>query len=185
MGELAGDLVGRVFVAVPLPPEVRFVLAEQVSDLQIPGKVGPPENWHITLRFLDVVDRVTYERFLSELERVKEQFAFPLSLHGFGAFPKPRKATVFWVGIGRGAPDLSLLNEAAEEAAISAGLLPEERPFHPHLTLARIRPPADVRDLVEEEVDLGFRCDHVVVYRSHLGRGPARYEPLDSVRLIG
>jgi hypothetical protein len=38
---------------------------------------------------------------------------------------------------------------------------------------------------VDEDLDLGWRCDHVVVYRSHLGRGPARYEPLDSVSLIG
>ena len=179
------DLVGRVFVAAPLPPEVRFALGERLSEMAIPGKVGPQENWHVTLRFLDTVDRVTYERFLSELERVGGQFSFPISLQGFGAFPNPRKATVFWAGIGRGASDISLLNELAEDAAVGAGLLPEERPFHPHLTLSRIRPPADVRDLVDEDLDLGWRCDHIVVYRSHLGRGPARYEPLDSVNLIG
>lgn len=179
------DDVGRVFVAAPLPPEIRFDLSERVAEMSIPGKVGPPENWHITLRFLDTVDQVTYERFLSELERVGEQFAFPISLHGFGAFPNPRKATVFWAGVGRGTSDISVLNELAEDAAIASGLVPEERPFHPHVTLSRIRPPADVRDLVQEELDLGWRCDRVVVYRSHLGRGPARYEPLDSVDLIG
>lgn len=183
--ELAPDLMGRVFVAAPLPPEVRFALAERVSGMAIPGKVGPAENWHVTLRFLDTVDRVTYERFLHEMGRMGEQFSFPISLRDFGAFPSPRKATVFWAGIGRGSSDVSLLNEIAEEAAVSAGLSPEERPFHPHLTLARIRPPADVRDLIDEELDLGWRCDRVVVYRSHLGRGPARYEPLDEVSLIG
>jgi RNA 2',3'-cyclic 3'-phosphodiesterase len=178
-------LVGRVFVAAPLPPDVRFALNERIAELSIPGRVAPPENWHVTLRFLDTIDQVTYERFLSELERVRETFSFPASLHGFGAFPNPRKATVFWAGIGRGAGDLALLNEVAEDAAIASGLLPEERPFHPHLTLARIRPPVDLRDLVDEELDLSWRCDRVVVYRSHLGRGPARYEPLDSVNLIG
>lgn len=182
---LTADLVGRVFVAAPLPPEIRFVLAERVADLPIPGKVGPPENWHVTLRFLDTIDRVTYERFLHGLERVGSQFSFPIALHDFGAFPNSRKATVFWAGIGRGSDDVSLLNEIAEDSAIGAGLLPEERPFHPHLTLARIRPHADVRPLLDEELDLGWRCDHIVVYRSHLGRGPARYEPLDSIDLIG
>lgn len=183
--DLTSDLVGRVFVAAPLPPDVRFALAERIAEMPIPGKVGPEQNWHVTLRFLDVIDRVTYERFLSGLERLGEQFSFPIALDGFGAFPNPRKATVFWAGIGRGAADISLLNELAEEAAVSAGLVPEERPFHPHLTLSRIRPPADVRELVDEELDFGWRCDRVVVYRSHLGRGPARYEPLDSVNLIG
>ncbi|MGD2060089.1 MAG: RNA 2',3'-cyclic phosphodiesterase [Acidimicrobiia bacterium] len=183
--DLAGDVVGRVFVAIPLPPEIRHALAERISEMRIPGRVGPPDNWHITLRFLDTVGQVTYERFLSELEVVGHEYAFPLTLEGFGAFPNPRKATVFWVGVGRGASELALLNEIIEEATLAAGLLPEERPFHPHLTLARIRPPVDVRDLVEEDLSLSMRCDRVVVYRSHLGRGPARYEPLDSVNLIG
>jgi 2'-5' RNA ligase len=179
------DSVGRIFVAVPLPPEIRHALAERISELRIPGKVGPPENWHITLRFLDTIDQVTYERFLAALEVVGEQFAFPMSIEGFGAFPRAAKATVFWAGVGRGADALTLLNEIIEDAAIGSGMLPEERPFHPHLTLARIRPPADVRELVDEELSLSLRCDHVIVYRSHLGRGPARYEPLDRVDLIG
>jgi 2'-5' RNA ligase len=119
------------------------------------------------------------------MESVGSQYSFPISLQGFGAFPNPRKATVFWAGIGRGASDVSLLNELVEEAAVSAGLIPEERPFHPHLTLSRIRPPADVRDLIDEDLDLGWRCDRLVTYRSHLGKGSARYEPLDSVNLIG
>lgn len=185
MVDLGPRALGRVFVAAPLPPEIRFVLSERIDEMPIPGKIGPPENWHVTLRFLDSIDQVTYERFLSELERIGKQFSFPISLHGFGAFPKPRKATVFWAGIGQGTSDISLLNEIAEDAAIGSGLLPEERPFHPHVTLSRIRPPADVRDLLDEEVDFSWRCDRVVVYRSHLGRGPARYEPLDSVDLIG
>ncbi|HET8738908.1 MAG TPA: 2'-5' RNA ligase family protein, partial [Acidimicrobiia bacterium] len=101
--DLTPDLVGRVFVAAPLPDEIRFALAERIADMAIPGKVGPPANWHVTLRFLDTVDRVTYERFLHGLEKVRSRFAFPISLRDFGAFPNPRKATVFWAGIGKGA----------------------------------------------------------------------------------
>lgn len=178
------EFVGRVFLAAPLPPEIRFVLGERIADMAIPGKVVPSENWHITLRFLDTVDRVTYERYLAALHPLSET-AFPISLDGFGAFPRPRKATVFWAGIGRGDTKLALLNEEAEEAALAAGLSPEERPFHPHVTLSRIRPPADVRDLVDEEVAFSWRCERLVVYLSHLGRGGARYEPLDTIDLIG
>ncbi len=179
------DTVGRVFAAVALPPEIKFVLSDRISDLPVPGRVAPADNWHITLRFLDVIDRVTYERFLSQLEVVREEFAFTVGLDGFGAFPNPRKATVFWVGVGQGATELAVLNEVIEEAARSAGLLPEERPFHPHVTLSRIRPPVDVHELLEEDFFASWWCDRVVVYLSHLGRGPARYEPLDSVKLIG
>lgn len=177
-------LLGRVFLAVPLPPEIRFALAERVNELPIPGRVAPPENWHITIRFLDTVDQVTYERFLAAVDS-ERRWAFDLALDGFGAFPKPRKATVFWAGIGKGGQDLALLNEDAEEAALGAGLLPEERPYHPHLTLSRIRPPVDVGPLMEEELSLSWRCEQLVAYRSHLGRGGARYEPLDSIDLFG
>lgn len=184
MVDLVANIVGRVFLAVPLPPEIRFALDERLADLHIPGRVTPPENWHITLRFLDTVDRVTYERFLAGLDPLPET-AFPLALDGFGAFPRAGKATVFWAGIGNGEAQLALLNEHAEEAALSAGLLPEERPFHPHLTLSRIRPPVDVGPIVGEELDLSWRCERLVVYRSHLGRGVAHYEPIDSIDLIG
>ncbi|HJQ78005.1 MAG TPA: RNA 2',3'-cyclic phosphodiesterase [Acidimicrobiia bacterium] len=179
------DLVGRVFAAAPPPPEIRVALSERIAAMRIPGKVAPAENWHITLRFLDTIDQVTYERFLSGLEAVRHEFSFPVALDGFGAFANPRKATVFWAGVGRGALELAQLNEVLEDAAQAAGLLPEERPFHPHLTLSRIRPPADVRDLLDEELALSWRCDRVVVYRSHQGRGGVSYEPLDSVSLIG
>lgn len=181
---MVDGLVGRVFLAAPLPPEIRFALAERVAEMPIPGKVGPADNWHITLRFLDTVDRVTYERFLAGMDPVAET-SFGIRLDGFGAFPNERKATVFWAGVTAGSTQLALINEQAEEAALGAGLLPEERPFHPHVTLSRIRPPVDVRDIVDEELQLSWRCQTLVMYRSHLGRGPAHYEPLDSLDLIG
>ena len=181
---MVDDLVGRVFLAAPLPPEIRFALAERISEIPVPGKVGPAENWHITLRFLDIVDRVTYERFLAGMDPVAET-SFGVRLDGFGAFPNERKATVFWASVGEGSSHLAIINEQAEEAALGAGLLPEERPFHPHLTLSRIRPPVDVRSVVDEELALSWRCERLITYRSHLGRGPARYEPLDSLDLVG
>jgi len=178
------ELVGRVFVAVELPPEIRHALNEQVAAMPIPGRVVPPANWHITVRFLDTVDRVTYERYLAALDPPAET-AFHVTLDGFGAFPRAKKATVFWAGVGDGASQLAMLNEQAEEAALMAGLSPEERPFHPHVTLSRIRPPADVRRIVDADLTLSWRCERVVVFRSHLGRGGATYEPLDSMDLIG
>ncbi|MFZ0014939.1 MAG: RNA 2',3'-cyclic phosphodiesterase [Acidimicrobiia bacterium] len=178
------SLVGRVFLAAPLPPEIKLALAERVDEMAIPGRLAPVENWHITLRFLDTIDQVTYERFLSGLDPMRET-AFPIALDGFGAFPNVRKATVFWAGVGQGSIQLGVVNEQAEEAALSAGIMPEERPFHPHLTLSRIRPPADVRSVVDEELRLSWRCERLIVYRSHLGRGGPRYEPIDSIELIG
>jgi 2'-5' RNA ligase len=161
-----------------------MALADALVPMAIPGRTAPPENWHITLRFLDTVDQVTYERFLAGLD-VGGHEPFRIQLDGIGAFPNARRATVVWVGIEKGVAELAALNGIAEEAARLAGLDQEERPFHAHLTLARVRPPADIRSLEGLVVDLGWRCDRMTVYRSRPGRGGARYEPLETVRLGG
>ncbi len=173
----------RVFAGVPLPVETRLALADRLAEFEVPGKVAPPENWHLTLRFLGKVDQVTLERFLSGLIDVSGEPVFTVSLGSFGAFPNAKKAAVVWLGLHKGEEALTRLNQITEEAAVAAGLSPEERPFHPHLTLARVRPPADVRELLDEEIPLGWACDRIVVFRSHLGGGPARYEALETFAL--
>lgn len=177
------ERVGRVFAAVPLPGEERAILASRFDDVPLPGKVVPPHNWHLTLRFLGQVGSVTFERFLLGLEPLEGTGGFTIRLGRLGGFPDPRRATVVWAGVEEGADRLVELNQAAEEAARAAGLDPEERPYHPHLTLARVRPPEDMGDLVELDLGLRWSCREVVVYRSHLGPGGARYEPLELLEL--
>lgn len=161
-----------------------MALSGQVAGMDLPGKVVPAEDWHITLRFLGPVDTLTYERFLHGLQDLGEVGAFRVGLDGFGAFPNPRKATVFWAGLGVGVDGLARLNEVCEEAARGTGLEPEERPFRPHLTLSRIRPPTDVRLLLEDELTLSWTCDRVVVFESHReGGSGVRYESLEVFRL--
>lgn len=174
---------GAIFAAVPPTVETRLAVAEAISDLAIPGRLAPPENWHLTLRYLGRIDEVTYERFLHGLVEVGSQPAFGVSLGEIGAFPNARRATVVWVGVEDGGDALARLAETADEAAVAAGLDSEERPFRPHLTLARVRPPADVTGLVGMTVKARWLADRVVVYRSVAGGRGARYEPLETFRL--
>lgn len=162
-----------------------MAIADRIEGVALPGTVAPIENWHITLRFLNSVDEVTYERFLAGLSEVDLGPAFKLGLSGFGAFPNTRKATVLWVGVGTGSAALEDLADCANTAAIAAGLDSEERPFVPHLTLSRIRPPEDVTDLLGPVSvdDIVWRCESLTVFQSHLGSGTARYEPLEKFAL--
>lgn len=162
-----------------------MALADRMADLEIPGRLVPPENWHVTVRFMAGVDEVAYDRFLAGLADVEGHDAFRISLDRFGAFPRAKRATVVWAGLGDGMAELSRLNEVAEETAVAAGVSPEERPYAPHLTLSRVRPPRDVRWLEDEDLDLGWKCDSLVVYRSRTGPGGARYEPLETFELAG
>ena len=96
-----------------------------------------------------------------------------------------RRATVLWMGLDRGAEALADLAGVVEEVVVGVGFEPEDRPFRAHLTLARIRPPQSVDDLVAElqTPPIEWRADHLTVFRSHLGRGGARYEVLDRLDL--
>jgi 2'-5' RNA ligase len=173
-------VVGRLFVAVALPDEARYGLAASLDVRGLPGKVVAPANWHVTLRFLGDVDDVGYDRLLAALDQSDLGGAFDVTLDGLGAFPRPNRATVLWIGFGRGGDALERLAAAVEEEVEQAGFPAEERPFHSHLTLSRIRPHQDVRAVIEraDRYDIGWMVDEIVVFRSHLGRGGPRYEDL-------
>ena len=177
------ESVGRVFVAVPVPGEVRAMLAAHVATLDIPGRLAAAENWHITVRFLGTLNEITYDRFLGEMSEAEFPQAFSIRLGSIGCFPSTRKATVVWVGVDQGDQEMASINEIAEAAAQTVGLKPEDRPCHPHLTLSRVRPPRGVAQLVEEDVDLRWLAEEVIVYQSVPTRGGVAYEPLEVFRL--
>jgi 2'-5' RNA ligase len=92
---------------------------------------------------------------------------------------------VLWLGIDRGADEAARVAVVCDEAAVAAGFEPEDRPFHPHVTLARIRPKQNVGDLVDRfpRFPLTQSVESVTVYRSRLGPTGATYEAVTSIPL--
>ena len=88
-------------------------------------------------------------------------------------------------GVPAGTDEMVALAAECEAAAQSAGFEPEGRPFHAHVTIARIRPPASIRPLVEmEPVAVTMDVTEITLFRSILRRGrPVRYEVVDTVAL--
>lgn len=178
----------RLFLAVPLPDDARHAIAGLLragAPRGLPGRVVAPENWHVTLRFLGQVDATGRDRVVAAIDEGDLGPVFPVSWEGLGAFPRPRRATVLWLGADRGIRELRALANEVEVAVEAAGFPPEDRPFRAHLTLSRIRPHQDVTALLEAVGPLGVRmqADRVVLYRSHLGRGGARYEVVEQFPL--
>ena len=179
----------RIFLAVALDDEVRHglvaFLGENIETGSFPGKPVRPENWHVTLRFRGETTATQLERVLAFLDAHRVVSSFPVSFAGLGAFPKVSRATVLWLGIDRGGEELARVAAVCEEAAVTAGFEPEDRPFHPHVTLARVRPQQDVRDLVGHvpRFPLTQRVEAVTVYRSSLGPAGATYEVVATVPL--
>ncbi len=180
-------MTDRLFLGVALTDDVRHGLAAFLGDSTtgLPGRPTPPGNWHLTLRFLGSTDALQRDRVLEFLDEHLVVEPFTLGFAGFGAFPKPSRATVLWLGVGRGSDEVAAMAAVCEQAAISVGFQPEDRPFHSHITLSRIRPPANVAGLVEQvgPFPLRMQVDRVTLYRSHLGRDGAAYEIVDEVRL--
>lgn len=177
----------RMFLAVALDDDTRHAIATHLeAELDgdyLPGRPVPPENWHLTLRFLGAVQAAQTDKVLAHLDQHLMVEPFQIRFTGLGGFPRESKASVLWLGVvGDG---LEAVAVECETAAQTAGFEPEGRPFHPHLTLSRIRPPFDVRPLVDEyePAKIVMQVNEVTLYRSVLGRGPARYEPVDTVGL--
>ena len=178
----------RMFLAVALDPSTRALVA---AHLEAQGAAGwsdrlvVPENWHITLRFLGWTDEAQRDRIVHSLDEADLPSPFRIRFGSLGAFPRERRATVTWIAVESGNDELERLAVAAEEAALTAGFAPEDRPFHPHLTVGRVRPPIDVTARVEQFAPcrVAMAVDRVTLFESHLGRGGARYEALDEVPL--
>ena len=182
-------LVGRLFVAVALSEDVRHALVAHLDatwgDTPLPGRPVIPPNWHLTLRFLGKTSEKEYDLVLHELDVADLGSAFRLGFGNLGAFPNPGRATVLWLGIERGQEALRSVAATVEEAVSDAGWLPEERPFHPHLTLSRIRPHQDVANVITETPAFPSiqQVGTITIYRSHLRGGPPQYEVMDTIAL--
>jgi RNA 2',3'-cyclic 3'-phosphodiesterase len=186
----------RLFVAVALPPEVLGDLDATVAPHRAPQAAhrdlrwtGPPD-WHLTLAFLGDVAGPAAARLAPRLERAAARHRpFPLALAEAGAFPAAARARVLWCGLAGDRRALAALAASVARAATRAGAAPPDagRPFRPHLTLARCRTPADVRDLVtalRAYAGPPWQVDRIDLIDSHPG-GQPRYTTIGSWPLNG
>jgi 2'-5' RNA ligase len=151
----------------------------------------PANRWHITLNFLGDVEEGRIAQLVGPLTDVTRQ-AGGLSVHlkGLGAFPEGQRPRVVWVGIGDD-DGLWDLQHQLQQAVRSAGL-PADEPFHPHLTLARVRdePPAGVLDMLRSHAETEFArvpVREVVLFesRGHSAGQPYHARARFPLRLAG
>ena len=134
----------RSFVAIELPEEVRKGLARLRDELERDEhrfvKWVDPGGMHLTLKFLGNIPSKRVTEVTGAMEEATHGISpFHLEISGLGAFPGLKQVRVFWVGIGGDVDKLSKLQQTIDAALAALGFAKEERPFVPHLTLARIR----------------------------------------------
>lgn len=186
-------LRARLFVAIEPCAETRAILAEDVSAAR---RVLPkgwrwvrPESIHLTLRFLGETDASRVDALASSLAKTAASSSpFEIALSAdWGAFPNARRARVLWRALSGELEALAGVAASVELWARGAGYQAEERAFRAHVTLARAdrraRPaPLDLGRL-PARAGHAFKVDALVLYKSELGEGGARYEALSRAAL--
>jgi len=135
----------RSFVAIDLPDALRRAMEERIEALSSarPSRIirwVRPEGIHLTLKFLGDVETGEMENVRNVVSEVVPRFsAFTFSASGLGCFPSFQHPRVIWVGIREQSGTLAALQVALEDGFAGQGFRKENRTFHPHLTLGRIR----------------------------------------------
>lgn len=183
----------RLFVGIPLSAETISGLAKLILGLQTEKdglRWSSSESWHVTLQFLG---ETTKEQYGCLVPRLQEVVAVPASIRvaGFGLFDR---AGVFFADVNF-SPELLDLQQSVVNATGRCGFIAEDRPFHPHVTLARAKGDRRkeamrrLKNRVKVEVRLpAFTATEFLLYEAFLGPGGARYEirerfPMDSLKL--
>ncbi|MBN8904579.1 MAG: RNA 2',3'-cyclic phosphodiesterase [Rhodospirillales bacterium] len=170
----------RLFVALDLPWPLRQQLAA-LTGAGIPGaRWVPPENYHLTLRFIGETQRHRAEDIDLALANIRA-LGFSLTLAGVGTFTKAGRSTALWVGVERN-PQLDHLQNKIETALQRCGLEPERRRFQPHVTLARLDNVAEAKLAAFVQAHNLFRAEpmpveHFTLFSSQLGKEASVYTP--------
>ena len=147
----------RAFIAIDLPVAIRAALREKQQAFQAAcpdASWTRPEGIHLTLKFLGEISEAQVKQVSDALSALERFEAFEIGVEGFGFFPDARRPRVFWAGL-QAPPALPELAARVETALESLGFPREQRPFTPHLTLARFKIPrsqAALQGLLEREV---------------------------------
>lgn len=133
----------RLFVAIAIPQEIRNALASFIKELRAIApqvKWVRAENLHVTLKFLGNTEESKLPAIENTLNAIRSTASVSLAFCGLGFFPNDKRPRVFWAGMVS-SDNLKALASEIDNAAHCLGFPLEERPFAPHLTLARFEPP--------------------------------------------
>ena len=193
----------RLFVAIELPPNILQVIegiqAQTRENLGEAAKLlrwSRPESIHITLQFLGEVPTARIPSITEALQQAcATTVPFSLEVGGLGAFPNVRRPRVVWVGLGGETGAAADLATAIQGALGSLGFKPD-KPFSPHMTIARVREGNAISRLAPLSRVLSltgmvlpepasFQVDGVSLMQSFMQSGGSVYKQLAHVTFHG
>ncbi|MBT7191659.1 MAG: RNA 2',3'-cyclic phosphodiesterase [Anaerolineae bacterium] len=188
----------RTFIAIPLPSPLQKRIWRETAPLRDSIERGiirwvPPENIHLTLKFLGNTPEENSDTLKKIITReILKYPAFEISLRKIGAYPNISRPNVIWLGIEESSKLFSL-QKSVEKVASQIGSLPEKRRFSAHLTLGRVsrkgynkQSRAKIRIMLEKTPGYDFgkvRVKSIHLFESQLKESGAEYRSLFEAKL--
>lgn len=184
----------RLFIAIELPATVRHKIKQHIDRIRrdLPEARASwtrEENLHLTLKFFGDTPVERVEAVSAALKLAANQISpFEVEISGCGAYPTRGKPKVLWIGMNDPSNGLHELHGSLENECARAGFPRDRRPFHPHLTIARLRQSHEARRLANLHGKFGFDSvsfgvADICVIMSELSSEGSRYTVIARQRL--
>ena len=183
----------RSFLAIELPEAIRRKIEEVQNDLKLSHadvRWVSPEKIHLTLKFFGSIDESRIDPIVKSIGGPTQTSSpFSLAVRGMGAFPHLKNPRVIWMGLVDEKEILPSFQRELEKELRKIGFESEDRPFHPHLTLGRMKSNQGRDELIgrmekyREEQFGDFQVEKVVLFKSDLRPSGPIYTPLKELRL--
>ena len=169
----------RLFIGIRPPEVVRDSLIDLMEGVDN-ARWQDDDQLHLTLRFIGNMDPHSADDLADLLGGIKVP-SFELRISGTGTFAKKGRVHTLWAGIEPKA-ELLALQSRIERVCIAAGIEPEHRKYHPHITLARLnRSTGPLEPFLSRTAGFApapFRVDSFILYESILRPEGSNYDPV-------
>jgi 2'-5' RNA ligase len=166
----------RLFIALPTPALIRTAMADLVYGLresQAEVSWDTPDKFHCTLKFLGNTAEPRVPLIADRLAHIaRESHPLQITYRTIGAFPALRNPRIFWVGLQEDSGALAHLQERIDDTMTALGFPKEDRAFHPHVTLGRVKGP--LKDLITRLESVTFESKTAVIADLELIRSDLR-----------
>ena len=185
----------RSFLAIELPKLILKKIEEVQRDLRSTRadvRWVNPEKIHLTLKFFGNIEESRIDPIFKSIEEpIRNTPPYSIEVKGVGAFPQLRNPRVIWIGLVNGKEILTSFQKQIETQLEKIGFQTENRPFHPHLTLGRMKSSRGKEEMVgrmekHREEEFGdFQVERVILFKSDLKPSGPVYTLLREIKLGG
>ncbi|MDP2209019.1 MAG: RNA 2',3'-cyclic phosphodiesterase [Bacteroidota bacterium] len=182
----------RLFISIDSPASVKAQMAEIQAELkksQADVKWETADKFHITLKFLGETKDELLPAINGILETVGTKFPpFQIEYDDIGCFPNWKQPRVIWLGANETSGTLLKLKRSLDIELEKLGFETEDRKFHPHITLGRVKSQHNIKNLTVIMESLKFKseittCREILLMRSILKPSGSEYSTLTTVDL--